>query len=315
MNDTIKNPIPDVANEGWYSQLKNDPARLDALSKDNQTIFDKAFEGKTPVSNQNNLLYVATGGPPLSGKSTLLEQELNGNNDVRYSQAIRVDPDEYTLPFMQNTRNLLANDASSQDVYTALRPGSNIIANGLLNSAATHGYNIAHGTTMTNPKASGMLDTLGELGYTRRILLTDAPDASRQEMKAYREGSGDFHATSSDFINKGVGSAQSATTAFLHADEVRVYWKPEREVDHVLAASYSNGIKTIHDQNALDQYATQYEQKRGVLQQQGRDLPSWDGLETAYSQRFQAQLENTNSTQWQDNMKSRDNNQGTENYR
>lgn len=276
-------PIPDFVIQGWLGTLNNQQRQ--SVGQDISMIYSSAFENKSPSLNVEKPLYIATAGSPLTGKSTLLESVLNSQTDSRYSNIVRTDPDEYVLPQMHYSRSLLPNDASPELVYQELRAGSNVIANSMLNDAAMHRYHIAHGTTLSSSKSADMLDAMGELGYTRRILLSDAPEEARHHMKAYREALGDVHVTKRDFINKGIKSAQSTVNALLHGDEVDVYWKQSLESQPILAASYRDGDRVVYNEAAFNCYIENYQNKRAILEHEGLKLPMWQELEASYQSR------------------------------
>ncbi len=292
--------IPWSVTQRWIDT--SSPSQTNAAVEDLGDIARLNVGGKQPALPNEKPLYLATAGAPLTGKSTLLAKELAGQEDQRYHQAVTIDPDEYTIPYMKHTRALLPDTATNEDAYHFMRPGSNMIANTLFNKAVEGRHHIAHGTTLTSPHTERNLMNLGEAGYEKRLLLCDAPQAAREDMKAYRESTGDHHATQKDFIDKDIGFAKNMGAYFTQGDDVRVFWKAERKADAVLAASYKDGVKTVHNPEALQSFVARYNEKR--QQNPKEKLPSWDELERMNQLSHQA-YPNDLSQEWQDYISSR----------
>jgi hypothetical protein len=275
--------IPSQVNEQWAQQCR--PTQMQSIASDQAQIYQQAFFGKIPSTTEK--IYIATAGAPASGKSTILEQELASGQDPRYAQTVKIDPDEYTIPNMDNTRallTLLQPSATKEDAYHFLRAGSNIIANNVLNSAVGHNYHIAHGSTLSSPQSENLLANIGNAGYTRRLLLCDAPDATRADLEANRQQQGDFHVTAEDFKSKSYGFCKNMSMYFKQGDELKIYWTPNKQTGAILAATYEKGQRTVLNPEALAAFVKNYEQKRSELNQ---NLPAWQEIEANYAQRFQ----------------------------
>lgn len=284
-------PFETAIQKAWID--KCEPGLLPHVIKDHGAITAMRFPRPSRMPDPRQRLYVATAGGPCSGKSTILDNELAGLSDPRYSNIVIVDPDRYVMEYMNFTyrpllsageKARLGAEEAAKVAYDRARPGSNIIANLMLNEAFASRHHIAHGTTMTGPFIGGLLSKLGAAGYERRLILCGMDDQNRIEAGRRRIMlEAHYQVDPSDFVEKGKLFPQRMADYFTHGDHVVLMWKETVDAPAVKAAEYKNGMRVIHDEAAFDAFTADYERRRVSL---GATLQTWNALESIYGARF-----------------------------
>lgn len=290
-----------------HAHLQNTPdSRLLDIATDYEAIRALRFAHATPAVAPQKPVYVATAGAPCSGKSTELERELayggNGTPDARYATAVLTDPDRWVMEYMNHTYRPLVSGLqiaekgivkAMQNAYDSARGGSNAIAGMLLNEAVLKHCSIVHGTTLTGPHTAGMLKSLGDAGYERRLLLCAAPDMVREAARDKRlNQEGRYQVTDADFVNKAPDFIRNMSTYFDQGDHVVLMWKPELEKNAVRAAEYRHGKLTVLDKDAYASFTAFYAEQKDRLATKGESLPDWATLEAHYANRFTSPVRN-----------------------
>jgi len=224
--------VPASVVKTWDNQCP--PEQHESVIADYHAIHELRFASAPPADSATHTLYLATAGAPGSGKSYILEQELQSGNDPRYTTTVKVDPDRYVMLQMQTYTEALkhAREAHISDAgyaaYNGARPGSNSIANRFLNEAIETGRHVAHGTTMTSPHAPKLLDALKERGYDRHLLLVSAPEEFRQAALEHRNTIEKFHqVTADDFLTKGKEATLRTADWLAHTDRASLFWNSD----------------------------------------------------------------------------------------
>lgn len=286
-------PFDAAIKQAWIDKCP--PELLPKVEADYKAISDMHMSAVSWPGKDEPKLYIATAGSPCSGKSTELDLELESGADPRYDGVLKVDPDRYTMEYMNHTyRPLLsagekakygAEDAARR-AYDLARPGSNIISNLLLNEGFQRRLHIAHGTTMTSPFVGGLLEKLGKAGYERRLLLCYGEDDMRVDAGQKRiEKEAHYQVDPSDFVEKGKLFPQRMTDYFVHADHLILMWKGDVEQRATRAAEYRDGQCIVKDQDAFDAFVNRYEAQRFELSHEGITIPSWSDVEDIYYSR------------------------------
>lgn len=289
-------PFDIAIQKPWIQSCE--PDLLPAVAKDLRDISAIRIYENTPAMPREKKLYIATAGGPCSGKSTELDLELsNRETDYRYNNIVIIDPDRYTMDYMNHTyrpmlsagkKAELGAEEAARQAYERARPGSNIIANVMFNQAFDGGYHIAHGTTMTSPFIGGMLDNLGKEGYYRRLLLCSSPLETREAAGTKRiEKESHYQVNPDDFKDKRWLYPQRMADYFTHGDHLKLLWKPDVEQTATLAAEFKDGKKIIHNPDAFIAFVAHYEADRHVLEVMEKpvNLPAWDKIESLYLNR------------------------------
>ena len=281
--------------EDWMKKCEKE-LLVPGVARDYARVRDHVFADKFPAASGEKPLYIATAGGPCSGKSTELDFELASGRDKRYAQAVLIDPDRYTMPYMFVYQDLLSAGTkanlgaaeAAKVAYDRARPGSNIIASLNLNEATSKMYSVAHGTTGTAPTFGPVtLKKLGDMGYERKLLLVAAPDDVRTQAGQKRiEKEAHYQVDPTDFVEKGKAFPQRHADYFTHGDHVVLLWKPELEKPAVRAAEYKDGQRHTLDQAAFDSYVAKYSNDSAALLDKGIILPAWAQLEQTYCDRF-----------------------------
>ena len=304
--------IPDHVIKHWHSQYSDGSAlwtqypeinpeyiRL-LVEKDRSVVYEICFRNIGPVQGQKPV-YVATAGAPLAGKSTILEQEITKNPD-HYGNLVKVDPDRWGMLFMINTYHGYLMSASTvadadkfetaqRRAYDVARPGSNILTLEILNKAVEGRYDIAHGTTMTGNHINTLLSGLKDHGYEIDLFLCGASDEMRAEAQKYRATvQGYYQATAEEIISKGKVFPQRMVDYFKFADNLAVFWRNGVTENAIKAATYTNGRKTIVNQEAYTCFVEKYETDCHALAdpEDGKPitLPGFVNIEKLYFDRF-----------------------------
>jgi predicted ABC-type ATPase len=282
--------VPEGVVQTWDGQCA--PELRASVAADYDKIHLLRFGSALPPEPENRKLYLATAGAPGSGKSYVLEQELQAGSDPRYAAVVKVDPDRYVMLNMDTYAQALKNarDADLTDqkgvikAYEATRPGSNSIANRFLNEAIATGRHVAHGTTLTTPRAAKLLDSLENREYERHLLLVSAPDDFRQAAVEHRNTVEGFHqVTPDDFLTKGKDATLRTADWLGHTDRASLFWNSDLQQKPNLAATFTPqaGLR-VQDTRAYDAYVQDYHEKRDLLQAEGKTVPTWDQCESQF---------------------------------
>lgn len=288
-------PVPfDGAIEPWFQ--KCEPALMDAVGKDYAAIRDQAFDGARVATNKEKPLYLGTAGSPCSGKSTELDLEIEGGKDPRYSGIVMVDPDRYAMDYMNYTYRPLLSAGSkarlgfaqaAKQAYDRARPGSNIIANLILNEAVDRGYHVAHGSTLTSPFSGNLLQSIADAGYERHLMVVYADTATRVEAgKKRADAEAHYQVDTSDFEEKAGLFPQRMADYFRHGDLVTLFFKADVNDRAVPAARFKKGKRVVLNKQAFAAFTTQYEIDRAKLMQKGTELPGFGDVQGIYEKRF-----------------------------
>ncbi len=285
--------VPEAVTNAWIAQLSRDME--EAVCFDYQSLYHLRFDRTTIPGVHERKLYFATAGAPCVGKSTELDLELARQIDPRYNNAVLIDPDRWVMEYMTHTyRPLLSAGAIAEygvadammRAYTLARPGSNIIANLLLNEAFEEGRHIVHGTTLTTPHTADLLKKLGSEGYERRLMLCYSEEATRKDAAHHRmHVQGQYQVEASDLALKTRLFPQRMKDYFAHGDNLLLMWKDHATTEAVLAAEYTEGTMYVHDESAFDAFKNKYAADRAGLKKDGIFLLDWNDIETAYMNR------------------------------
>jgi hypothetical protein len=299
-------PFDIAIKQAWLDKIE--PGLLEAVQRDYEDLVKlrlwPAFRAvaEDPIKFDTiKPLYMATAGAPCSTKSTVLDHVLASMEDPRYAAMVLADPDRYTMEYMNHSyRPLLSAgekarlgvEEASKIAYDRARPGSNVIANLLLNEAFDNRFSIAHGTTLTSPFIGGLLHKLGEAGYERKLLLCWGPDQMRLDAARHRiEKEAHYQVTPDDFVEKGKLFPQRMEDYFTHGDHLVLYWKADLETPSAAVAEYHNGSLKVHDPKGYGHYVSAYEQAIEALAKDGVALKDWSDLEDIYTSRHAPQRE------------------------
>ena len=275
--------VPGSVVKAWDAQCA--PKLRESVVADYDKIHALRL-GSAPPEAGVKKLYLATAGAPGSGKSYLLEHELQTASDPRYTAMVKVDPDRYVMLEMKTYADALKNaqepgrtpPEGAIKAYDAARPGSNSIANRLLNEAVATGRHVAHGTTLTTPHAAKLLDSLCERGYERHLLLVSAPDDFRQAAVEHRNTVEGFdQVTPADFRAKGKDATLRTADWLGHTDRASVFLNNDLGQEPALAATFTPeaGLR-VQDASAYNAYVQDYHDQRDRLQTEGKVIPTWD---------------------------------------
>ncbi|MBI2657786.1 zeta toxin family protein [Candidatus Woesearchaeota archaeon] len=296
--------IPEETIQGWRDQYRQGPlvdrygeeeiSRIEKLvNEDRKFVRMMAFKDARHVKDRKPV-YVATAGPPLAAKSTILSQQIK-DNPARYDATVKVDPDRWGMLFMLHTyhNHLMdpAEVAKSADfrgaqvkAYELARPGSNILAFEILNDAVERLLDIAHGTTSTGTHAGDLLNALKQRGYEIDLLLCNAEDDIRAKAAEYRANvQGYYQSTPEDVVNKGLAFPRKFPEYFRVADNLTLFWKYGVTDQAKKAAIFTQGALEITDEQAFRRFVAKYEKDCLVIQEREKiHLPTFEEITRLY---------------------------------
>ncbi len=211
--------------------------------------------------------YIVTAGGPAVGKSTVLEQFLEGKrpevSEASLSRAY-IDPDRSCLQKMEKTYLLdLEQGKTSEEAYTKWRGASNFLSNVFLALALKEGYAIAHGSTMASPYAKYSLQAImNNYGYKVTILHVTAPDEVRKASEAKRQENGVVQVTPIDFEEKQKIFLKLYEDYLNNAHQVFLYYRGEMG-DAVCAASVKDVCIETFNKNAFQAIQNIHDRAKG----------------------------------------------------
>ncbi|MEM8833011.1 MAG: zeta toxin family protein [Pseudomonadota bacterium] len=294
--------IPDFVIQDWRDQYNEDgdlwttysevdrERVLDAVDLDEIQLKRKLLLPAEILRPEDPPKYVASAGGPLARKSTILERYLGSDG---LENMVRVDPDQWGMRFMVETyidylmsSSMIAGSDypyAQRRAYDVARPASNFITLEVLNAAAKKKANIAHGTTMTSPHISSLLNSIKGEGYDITLLLCDAPDDVRAAGQEFRSSvQGYYQATPEDIRNKGWDFPQRMEDYFKYGDILEVFWTDSFDSETEHAATFDKGELTVHSNGAFSRFINNYIEKSRTLAERGTRLPSFDSIRTSY---------------------------------
>lgn len=270
---------------------------LEAIEQDRKINEDMVRRG---VLKSSSPLYVASGGAPLAGKTTVLEKIIK-DDPTRLKSALYADPDQTGIPLMVNLNRILLSTLMKADkrgfryvqkrAYDVARPASNIFTNNNINWAIENSVNLVHGTTMTSPFIRNLMTSIRDAGYRIELNLVGAEDETRMVGADYRaEMQANYQATSEDVRDKGLAFPQCMADYFTHGDKISIYWHDDVTTDAVLAAVYENGRMELVDEQAYESFVNKYDEDCMILARPEHcnlRLPEFETHEAIYTRRFQ----------------------------
>lgn len=259
--------------------------------------FDRSFKDKTPAQDKT---YTATAGAPGVGKSTFIEQLIDGSTELQ--KAIYVDPDREALRHMHLYKTM-SSEINGETAYDTYRAASNFICNLLLVWALYHGYSVVHGTTSTSERvAKTLLPGIKDQGYKINIHVLFANAEARKAALEHRITNQNFYQnTPLDAKGKVAPVFIRIQDAFLaYADTIVMYyntgkyWLCQNAQESTLLlikfAAYSrivvDGIKLASNKEhiiARLKSDAQQELLPGALDDTIRMIDSWDTLSSTHT--------------------------------
>lgn len=239
------------------------------IKADLSNIDQLLFRDKKPAKDRLPY-YIATAGAPGSIKSTILESIIE--SDLRFKNAVYLDPDQRALKFMINTyvakslNNLTISNNKSYEksqitAYNYWRSASNYIANTNLQKAYANFYDIAHGTTLTGPYIELLLTKLKQAGYHIILVMCGALEEVRWEGVETRTKNQCFYQTDpKDVIEKARLFPENFSIYLKYADELLIYWTA-KDFQFIKAASVIDKKLTIHNSDAMHDFVQFYNPK------------------------------------------------------
>jgi predicted ABC-type ATPase len=253
-----------------------------AIHKDLQIVKSICFPEETV--SQKHPTYVATAGAPGARKTTILEKFIK--TDDRYKNCVHLDPDSRGLKFMVHT---YISQSLSPTVIAEVHDYNQVIKNAyehwvlastyicseLLEEALENHYDIAHGTTLTGDVAEGLLKAIQEEGYEITLLLCGCSSEFRAEAIRYRNQEQRFYQSSpEDTLQRAKLFPQKMEIYFKYANHLHFFWSDTLSTLESLAASYENGILTIHEEDTWKSFVEKYEEDRMILIREGKQIAS-----------------------------------------
>ncbi len=178
---------------------------LSLIYHDLIAIHEQIFSHATKA-----LDYLVTAGGPAEGKSTLLENIVDGKGEIPEEpqsniQRVYIDPDRTCLLQMEQTykKDISTGNRDPEKAYEHWREASNFLANYYLAIALKEGYAIAHGSTMATPHAKNALTAIRDLyGYKTTIIHLTCEEEVRIQSAKKRQEEGVVQCTEIDFHEK-----------------------------------------------------------------------------------------------------------------
>lgn len=251
------------------------------------------YQGIVDQNPEKQLLAIMTAGAPGSGKTTLMKQDLQAQQEKGTNIAY-ICPDDVCLQQMNSTYQTdlkeKINDLSlSEDelkairleCYNKWRPASNAANHLILANLIRQQYAFYFGTTSTGPATGKLLEFLKAKGYTIKLLHITTPDDVRWASLVERDKSF-VQTTEQDTIEKGNLFPQRIMDAYLKfADEIDFYYRKDVNVDAVLAATWKRNPEHSEKLGKLllmkvSAYGQIKKIHNEVCDQLNRDDLSWD---------------------------------------
>ncbi len=276
--------------DGYIRGLLKDYNALEIkeIDRDLDHIRKLVFKNTERVSAPD-LIYLASGGAPLTRKSTTLEYYLATN--PRYAKLAYIDPDTRSLFFMSNTYlnslsylNLTKYNSmveAKRAAYEKWRWASNYIANTLLEEAFAPDsegkrVSIAHGTTLSGEAVGGLLSNVKNAGYRIELILCAANEDVRLQALDYRTNEQKVvQVTPEDMINKAGLFVERIPVHFAHADKIYIHYTTDIKDQYEAAAVLDFGAKKTIQIKHKEKYDLFVQNYKKLAK---KNAPSWGTL-------------------------------------
>lgn len=232
------------------------------LKQDIRNLWDRIVDSK---GKSYTGVACITAGAPGSGKTTVLEAEIEQNSLFHDFKIAYVCPYSVCLKGMDLTYGADVGSSTAVEVrkaaYDKWRPGSNAAAHLILAHLIRDKLSFYFGSTSTGALMANSFEFLKLQDYHIHLLHVSAPDDVRWASIAKWDQ--EFvQTTEEDVIEKGKLLPQRISDTYLkYASRIDFYWRPSRDEEALLAAKfekltgvvlvvnreYYSNIKGVHD--------------------------------------------------------------------
>ena len=273
-----------------YGVLQAERAAIrNAAQKDEIIIRDMFFDNVKPPEGRDPI-YLATGGPPLVGKSTIFETHLKEIG--LWNNAVMSDPDAWCGFVAPHLRQELLSfgkiagmsyEDAQKRAYDLMRPATNFITLPMINDGIEAGFDVVHGTTMTNPRSKQLMADIKAAGHNHRVglCLVWASEALRMEAATHRsKKQGNCQTSAEDIKSKGDVFHERMPDYFAEADCLMLHWRHALLERGECGVVYDGGKKAVFNEKAMQSFIDQYNERLG--------RNDFKELEQAYQDRTQS---------------------------